>query len=716
MPTDSKKGGNKRVKFDRKSNQVSEIGLTNLNNFTSGNSTFNPLISARDVNKEGEPLILGTGILDSGAYGGTINNYVNRAMVDKLIATGNIAKTCACHSTKICTAIGCINNSTCVKLNIELFNDLGQCITIDTIARVVEGLPYDFIIGLTTIRRYKLALVFDSLFQELEGVKELYQDNEILNSMVGQTEDVRLASFTSTFSTDTAIKHISRRPIFASRGREVDVEAIMLQPTERNHPSVTPVGGNLPNPVACKCDTKHALWCVACSTPAGSQTVSDHRTYSKEVINLMECTTTTDNRATAYSKRVAMPDLVRTSLTRQQVNSLHSKDEFLDIEDDTDNIDDFVRETPYDKLCSPTNLSLDSELLRAIRIEGTDEFLTKANHLVEQNASRFRSSLTSEAARLKSFELELKPDSNWFTNRQNKLPTRLQSSNKRNATREFIKNALDSGLIEPSQAESWSQIHLTPKSGGKWRFCVDYRFLNKETQSMGWPLPNIKQMLERIGEKKPKFFAVLDLTQGYYQMAISKKSRQLTAFRTSEGLFQFKRLPMGLKSAPAYFQAEMQQTVLADMLYQICEVYLDDIIVYAESEEELLDNLSQVFSRLEQYNITLNPEKVKIGLQSVEYVGHVIDKDGLSFSQDKIKDVLATPKPQTHKQMKSFLGLCVQFKDHIDRYSDIVKPLHLMIPNYKTSTASQKLKWTPESEACFAELLEKLTPVQSCSS
>jgi hypothetical protein len=239
-----------------------------------------------------------------------------------------------------------------------------------------------------------------------------------------------------------------------------------------------------------------------------------------------------------------MPELVRTSLTRQYVNILHSKDEFLDIEDDSDNIDDFVRETPYDKLCSPTISVSESELLRAIKIEGTSEFLSKANHLVNENASRFRSSLTSEAANLKSFELELQQDSNWFTNRQNKLPTRLQSVNKRNATREFVKNALASGLIEPSQAESWSQVHLTPKTGGKWRFCVDYRLLNKETQSMGWPLPNIKQMLERIGEKKPKFFAVLDLTQGYYQMAISKKSRSLTAFRTSEGLFQFKRLPM----------------------------------------------------------------------------------------------------------------------------------------------------------------------------
>ena len=702
-----RKSGSKKEKYE-----VSQIATTNLNNFTTGKSTFNPLISARSVNINGHTL--GTGILDSGAFGGHINNYVNQAMVDSLIANGDIASTCACHSTKVCTITGCISSSTCVKLKIELFNELGQRITIDTIARVVQGLPYNFIIGLTTIRRYKLALVFDSLFEELEGVAELYtpKDKNEINMMskadTFETEDVRPASYISTYSAKSAIKLHSGRPIFASRGHEVSVDAIMHQTTECNRNHSTPVGGNLPNSVACKCDTKHTLWCAACSTSASSQAVEDQRTYSQEVINLVECTTTTDNRASAYFRRVVMPDFVRTSLTHQYVNSLHNKDEFLDIEDDSDNIDEFIKETPYDKLCSPSVTISDFELLKNIKIEGNETFLLKANHLIEKYSSRFRSTLTSEAARLKAFELELQPESNWFTNRQNKLPTRLQSLNKRNATREFVKNALETGLIEPSQAESWSQIHLTPKSGGKWRFCVDYRFLNKETQSMGWPLPNIKQMLERIGEKKPKFFAVLDLTQGYYQMAISKKSRLLTAFRTSEGLFQFKRLPMGLKSAPAFFQAAMQQTVLADMLYQICEVYLDDIIVYAETEDELLDNLSKVFSRLEQYNITLNPDKVKIGLQSVEYVGHVIDKDGLSFSQEKINDILKTPKPETHKQMKSFLGLCVQFKDHIDKYSDIVKPLHLMIPNYKTSTAGQRLKWTPETETCFAELLEKV--------
>jgi hypothetical protein len=404
-----------------------------------------------------------------------------------------------------------------------------------------------------------------------------------------------------------------------------------------------------------------------------------------------------------------MPGLMSTLIkASQHVNSIYSKEDLLDVEDDSDNIDIFIGETPHDRLCSSTQQLNDIESIKAIKIEGNETFLSKANLLVTKYADRFKSSLTSEAARLKPFDLELEPGSSWYTNKQSKLPNRLQSKNKREATREFVKNALATGLIEPSQAESWSQILLTPKSNGKWRFCVDYRLLNQETRSMGWPLPNIKQMLERIGEKKPKFFAVLDLTQGYYQMAISKKARHLTAFRTSEGLFQFCRLPMGLKSAPAYFQAAMQQKVLAELLYQICEVYLDDIIVFAETEEELLANLEKIFKRLQEYNITLNPEKVKIGLRSIEYVGHVIDQDGLSFSKEKIDDVLATPKPQTHKQMKSFLGLCVQFKDHIDKFSDIVKPLHLMIPNYKKSTANQRLVWTPEAERCFSELLEKV--------
>ena len=113
-----------------------------------------------------------------------------------------------------------------------------------------------------------------------------------------------------------------------------------------------------------------------------------------------------------------------------------------------------MSETPYDKLCSPQATVNDSELLKSITIEGTDEFLAKANLLVQEHSGRFRSSLTSEAARLKSFDLELQPESNWYTNRQNKLPKRLQSPNKRNATREVVINALTIRKLESNTPNS----------------------------------------------------------------------------------------------------------------------------------------------------------------------------------------------------------------------------------------------------------------------
>ena len=290
----------------------------------------------------------------------------------------------------------------------------------------------------------------------------------------------------------------------------------------------------------------------------------------------------------------------------------------------------------------------------------------------------------------------------------NKQSARPQTLTKRKAIKEFIKEALALELIELSQATSWSQVHIVPKANGKWRFCIDFRRLNEATKSLGWPLPNIKEMLERIGSKQPKHFAVLDLTSGYYQAAISKDSRELTAFRTSTGLYQWKRLPMGLKGAPAFFQQAMQETVLGDLLYTACEVYLDDIIVYGSTEDEFLTNLELVFQRLEKYNITLNPEKVRLGLSSIEYVGHTIDENGISFSKEKIQDVWNAPRPVTKKQLKSFLGLCVQFKDHIPNFSTLVQPLHDLLPKYSKKDGSHPIQWTDAACTVFEEVKIKV--------
>ena len=155
----------------------------------------------------------------------------------------------------------------------------------------------------------------------------------------------------------------------------------------------------------------------------------------------------------------------------------------------------------------------------------------------------------------------------------------------------------------------------------------------------------------------------------------------------------------------------MQNTVLRDLVQKICEVYLDDIIVFAKTPQELNQRLEVVFQRLALFGITLNPSKVRIGMTEVEYVGHLIDKEGLSFSQEKRDSVLDFRKPVTASQMKSFLGLTSVFREHVDHYGDIVAPLHGMIPDYK-KRSQLVLKWTPQLDASFYDLQQKVAACQ----
>ena len=174
---------------------------------------------------------------------------------------------------------------------------------------------------------------------------------------------------------------------------------------------------------------------------------------------------------------------------------------------------------------------------------------------------------------------------------------------------------------------------LTPKPNGKWRFCIDYRNLNNCSESMGWPIPNIEQMVRRIGDHKPTVFGVMDLTSGYFQAPISESSRVYTAFITFMGVYEWLRAPMGPKGAYSYFQQTMATVVFAGLLYNILELYLDDIIVHGQTEEEFLSRLRTVFERIRKHKITLNPTKCILGAPKIEYTGHVLDKNGISFTR-----------------------------------------------------------------------------------
>ena len=233
---------------------------------------------------------------------------------------------------------------------------------------------------------------------------------------------------------------------------------------------------------------------------------------------------------------------------------LISKHDLLDVEDDTDNIDEFVNETPYDQMMTEAmnNETHDHEEApssssRYQTTDKIDEILKSVDDLemkhelgkwIYKYTEVFNDELNEQHAKVPAFKFETKSDSNWHTAAANKAPPRWQMMLKQKEVQRFIDKVLKAKLIQPSKATAYSQVLLTPKPNGKWRFCLDSRNLNTNTTSEGWPLPNIKQVLQRISQTGAKYFAVLDLTQGYYQMLTDETCRHLPAFRTVYGIFE----------------------------------------------------------------------------------------------------------------------------------------------------------------------------------
>jgi hypothetical protein len=349
------------------------------------------------------------------------------------------------------------------------------------------------------------------------------------------------------------------------------------------------------------------------------------------------------------------------------------------------------------------------ELLTMTTIEGTPEDKVILGRCIEKNRDRFAVTVNRIAATLPPFEINVNT-SEWENGKTSRYP-RPQSLAKQYACDNFIRKAIADGLIRPSQATQFSQVLLTPKSNGTWRFCVDYRRLNQATKSMGWPIPNIESLLQRVGQRcqrgKAKYFATLDLTSGYHQTSLSENSRAYTAFivgGSEQGVYEWCRVPMGPKGAPSYFQQQMQRSVFKELLGTVMEIYIDDILTWGETVEELAENLQKVFDRMKQHNLTVNPEKCKFGLREIEFVGHVIstlDTPTLSFSIKKLQNVGQFQLPETHKKLKSFLGLASYFRQHVKDYVQKAHDLNTMITPYKPR---QRLTWTPEQERKFEEL------------
>ena len=256
------------------------------------------------------------------------------------------------------------------------------------------------------------------------------------------------------------------------------------------------------------------------------------------------------------------------------------------------------------------------------------------------------------------------------------------------------------GVIEESQSPWVSPAVLVRKKNGALRFCVDFRKLNAVTIKDSFPLPRIDDIFDQLSGNV--WFTTLDLKSGYWQVKIRPEDREKTAFSVGKGLWQFTVMPFGLCNAPATFQRLMEK-ILKDMLTKICLVYLDDVIIFGKSFEEMLENLSKVFRRIREANLRINPEKCVFFRKNVKYLGHIISAEGVVTDPEKISAVKDWPVPHTKKQLRSFLGFCSYYRKFVKGFSFISKPL------YALTEDKVKFSWGEECQNAFDELKRVLS-------
>ena len=237
----------------------------------------------------------------------------------------------------------------------------------------------------------------------------------------------------------------------------------------------------------------------------------------------------------------------------------------------SDEIDCDIKDTfgPFKNPDALTEELSDADFLAKIVIQGTRELQEEIKKILLEFKDIFSDRLRPNSADIPPFDLEV-DKSKWETIK-NRGPVRVQTEAKQKEIQKQTQEMLAAGIIEKSPASFYSQVHIAPKPNG-FRFCIDYRKLNDATESASWPIPNIQQMLIRIGAHHALIYGIMDLTSGYHQAPISLSTRIFTAFITFAGIFQFTRLPFGPKRAPSYFQEMMASVVLLGLIYFICEV------------------------------------------------------------------------------------------------------------------------------------------------
>ena len=266
-----------------------------------------------------------------------------------------------------------------------------------------------------------------------------------------------------------------------------------------------------------------------------------------------------------------------------------------------------------------------------------------------------------------------------------------------------VQYMLENDIIEESQSNWSSPCILVPKHDGGFRFCTDFRKVNDKTKSDSFPIPRIADCIDQIGNAK--FVSTFDMLKGYWQVPLTQRAREISAFVTPSGLYQYKVMPFGMKNAPATFQ-RMVNKLVRDI--DGCEGYIDDVVIFSDNWSDHIRQIKCFFQIMREAKLTINLMKSEFGKATVKYLGHIVGQGQVRPLDAKIQTIVKYPIPTSRKkELARFLGMAGYYRNFCLNVSEIAAPL--------TNLLSKKVKfvWTDDCQLAFdkVKLLLQKSPV-----